>query len=144
SRLYLRTARLAPQRIPADARNPHTRTRPPVCLRAQRSTFEYHGEAHRTRSAHRDQAHAEVTALHLIQQCRREARARSTERMADSDAPAHDVDAILVDDTGLSVAPELVTRERVGVHRLEIRHHLCGERLVYLPQLDVLHGRAGA
>src|SRR5258706_8140910 len=92
-------------------------------LRQTLQRFEHPGRALAAADAHRDDREATAAPAQLVQRGRRQLRTGATERMAERDRTAVDVDAI-VGDAELALA----------VHRLR------RERFVELEQLDVFDG----
>src|SRR5207244_3060519 len=88
--------------------------------------LENTGSSHSTTYAHCHQSVTTPSALHLVQQRRRQLRARAAERMTERDGAAVDIEPTGID-RQLSQACE----------------DLRGERLVQLDEIDLLEREAG-
>src|SRR5687768_8051977 len=106
-------------RPPGTPRAATTRPSPSYAL-------EDRGGAHAAADAHGHESVPDIAAPHLVEQCRRQLGAGTTQRVAEGDRATVDIQPL-----------------RIDRQLAQAREDLHGERLIELDQVDLIEGQAG-
>ena len=100
--------------------------------------LDQHGAALPAADAFGGDAALEAEPFHRIDEMQHDAIAAGADRMAEPDRAAVDIELVALDRAGGPVEMQHLAAERVVLPGRQAGQHLRGERLVELPQLDIV------